>query len=255
MDPMFCFLCGEKIIEGQKINTGHVIPKQLFKALTHERKKNTITFKVHQKCNERYQEDDKLFGEYIRLATGNIARYNLDAENMFLQLLWNKRKRPSNYKLTRKTVTLTTEVETAAARLIKISYEDLLLTPEESTRIHTGIWNSVRGLYYKENNKALRKEVEHQIIPAVMPIIYLRGNKSIVGAIANFDCFQDHFPVQLEQFYEIQGVLESEPKKPKTDHPHIFNYRYKKHIDRNEEIWELQFFEDIFQIIKYKLQH
>ena len=134
---MFCFLCGEKIIEGQKINTGHVIPKQLFKALTHERKKNTITFKVHQKCNERYQEDDKLFGEYIRLATGNIARYNPDAENMFLQLLWNKRKRPSNYKLTRKTVALTTEVERAAARLIKISYEDLLLTPEESTRIHT----------------------------------------------------------------------------------------------------------------------
>lgn len=254
MSPKVCYLCGEEIKKRQEGNKDHIIPRQLFRALNDEAKRNLITLTVHKKCNEHYQEDEKRYSEYIKLATANIARYNPTAEQIFLKTLWDGRERPGNHKLTQKTVTLNTIDETEEERLIKVCYKDLILTSEESTSIHNVIWNIVRGLYYVENKRVLRKEIAHKIIPSRIPMILPRGNRGIVGAIANFDYFRDYFPDELDQFYQIQEDLESEPNQPKTQHPQAFNYRYKKYIGRNEEICELQFCEDILQVVRYKLQ-
>ena len=249
MNLTVCYLCGEEITEDQESNKDHIPPKQLFRALKDEEKRNLMTLTVHKQCNEHYQEDEQKYGEYMRLLATNIARYNENAEDIFRKNFRDGQNHPGNYNFTQETVAEGPIYQTENERVTRVYYKDRILTPEESTSINRIVWKIVRGLYYIKNDKVLEKEIEHQIIPTRMPMILARENGSITGAIAKFEYVQD----ELNQFYQAQADLESEIGKINTQHPKAFNYRYKKLADRNEEIWELQYCEDILKIVRYRL--
>jgi len=246
-----CYLCGKERLKGQEIDKDHIIPKNLLKALSDKEKKELLTERVHRKCHEQYDKDDKIYGEYMRLLTGNIANNNINAEDIFTKNVFDSDKYPANHKITQETIDHEPIYETEEGIVHKVYYTDGRLTSEQSKSINNITWKIVRGLYYRENRKVLRKEVKHQIIPQVMPIIYYQGKTGIIQAIACY-YYLDSYQDQLKQFYEAQADLKSIPNEPKTQHPKSFNYRYNDNTNRGDEIWELQYCEDIIQIVKYK---
>lgn len=244
-----CYLCGKEILTRRESSKDHIMPRQQFKALIDKEKENLFTLLVHNKCNGQYQKDEIIYGEYMRALTGNIAEYNLNAGDIFTKNLSDSGKHPANYELTRRSISHKPIYTTEEGIHHKLYYTDQCLTSEQSKSINNIIWKIVRGLYYLENKKVLRKEVMYQIIPKRMPMICYRGYTGIVGAIACFPYFDLD---QLRQFYQAQADLEATPNQPKTPHSKAFNYRYNDHTNRGEEIWELQYCEDIIQIVKYK---
>ena len=244
-----CYLCGKEILTRRESNKDHIMPKQLLRALSDKEKKELITLRVHEKCNAQYQKDEDIYGEYMRLLTGNVAERNPHAKDIFTKNLFDSDKHPSNLKLTRETVARQPLCKTEEGIVSKLYYTDQRLTPEQSKSINNITWKIVRGLYYRENKTILRKEVMHQIIPDPMPVIYIRGDTGIVKGIARYSYFSQN---QLGQFHQAQADLEATPNRPKTLHSKTFNYRYNDNTNRGEEIWELQYCEDIIQIVKYK---
>lgn len=249
MDIKTCYLCGKAKLKGQEIDKDHIISWQLFKALGCDEKKNLLTQRVHRECHKQYEKDEAVYGEYMKLLTGNIGNHSKNAEDIFAQNLWDSEKYPENHKLTQETVAWQPLYKTEEGTVHKVYYRDQRLTPEQSKSINNITWKIVRGLYYRENEKVLKKEVEHQIIPKPMPLICYRGNTGMIEAIASYYYFDSS---QLEQFYQALADLQSQLYIPKTQHPKAFNYRYENNTHRGEEIWELQYCENIIQIVKYK---
>ena len=152
-----CYLCGKEILTKRESSKDHIMSKQLFRALIDKEKKNLITLPVHERCNEEYQEDEKIYGEYMRLLTTNIAEHNPNAKNIFTKNLWDSDKHPGNLKLTQETVARQPLYKTEEGIFHRLHYTDQPLTPEQSKSINNITWKIVRGLYYRGKREGSEK--------------------------------------------------------------------------------------------------
>jgi len=149
-----CYLCGNKLVNGEDISLDHVPPRQFYPSSI-RKKSNPRLFALptHTSCNKSYQEDE----DYFVNSLGPLAMNSYSGKELWKDIT-QQIQRPNGKKLTQKILEEFDKYPfgiTLPNGLIAKKYED--------ERIKRVVWKITRGLFFREYNKFIPENIDKEI--------------------------------------------------------------------------------------------
>ena len=149
-----CYLCGNKLADGENISLDHVPPKQFFPSSI---RKNVnlelFTLPTHVSCNKSYQKDE----DYFVNSLGPLAM-NSSAGKELWKDISRQVRRPEGKKLTQKILKEFDKNPFGIALP-----RELIAKRYDGDRIMRVVWKITRGLFFKEYNKFIPENIDKRI--------------------------------------------------------------------------------------------
>jgi len=199
-----CYLCGKRLDKKEDISYDHVPPKQFYPSTIRKNTNlNLFTLPTHIACNKSYQKDE----DYFVNSLGPLAKGSYSGNGLWKDIS-HQMSRPESRKLIWKVFK---EFERRPSGIILPN--ELIAKKYEGERIRGVVWKITRGLFFKEYNKFIPKDIDKKI--------WISGYGKGLSPL---------FPYVRDT-------------PPRGDYPGVFDYKYIK--VENYNLWALLFWDTI----------
>jgi len=150
-----CYLCGNRLANGESISLDHVPPRQFFpSSIRKNANLKLFTLPTHDSCNKSYQKDE----DYFVNSLGPLAM-NSSAGKELWKDISHQVRRQEGKKLTEKILKEFDKNPFGIALP-----RELIAKWYDGDRIMRVVWKITRGLFFKEYNKFIPENIDKRIL-------------------------------------------------------------------------------------------